>query len=137
MADIIHNALHHRLPAPLVGAEVKLRNSSGWTVHPQDLKDALSGRTSYIRVMKMCLAVNSWHSLPPGSLPNNDNAIFDIGAWGTRRQFARDRDEILDLWILCSDGRLYHPIVAADALRCWTSGYRRRTAIENDDKRSF
>jgi len=77
----------------------------------------------------MCLWAESWHQRPAASLPNNDAvlarlAMCDLKTW------RRLRDLALKGWVLCDDGRLYHPTVAEKALEAWNrkESYRDRTA---------
>jgi hypothetical protein len=66
----------------------------------------------------ICLWAESWHQVPAGSLPDNDRvlarfAMCDGSEWG------RLRERAMKDWRLCSDGRLYHPVVAEKALEGW------------------
>ena len=60
-----------------------------------------------------CLWLKSWTQTPPGSLPNDDRLLCrlaelngNLAKWGKVKRLA------LRNWILCSDERLYHPVVA-------------------------
>jgi hypothetical protein len=64
------------------------------------------------------LWAESWHQVPAGSLPDNDRvlarfAMCDGSEWG------RLRERAMKDWCRCSDGRLYHPVVAEKALEAW------------------
>lgn len=59
------------------------------------------------------LWLKSWDQVPAGSLPNDDIELCrlaelarDVKAWTKHKAGA------LRGWVLCSDGRLYHPVVA-------------------------
>lgn len=55
----------------------------------------------------------SWHQLPAGSLPDDDQDLADFAGYGrTPEEWARVRDGALRGWVKCSDGRLYHAVVA-------------------------
>jgi hypothetical protein len=77
----------------------------------------------------MCLWAESWHQRPAASLPDNDAVLARL-AMCDLRTWRRLRDQALKGWILCSDGRWYHPVVAEKALEAWTrkESYRDRTA---------
>lgn len=69
----------------------------------------------------------SWHEKPAASLPSDETLLakkagVSLETW---RQLA---PMALHKWIKCSDGRLYHPTVAREALRAWIDriGYRKR-----------
>ncbi|WGM47672.1 hypothetical protein KOAAANKH_02554 [Brevundimonas sp. NIBR10] len=77
----------------------------------------------------MSLWMESWHQRPAASLPDNDAvlarlAMCDLKTW------RRLRNAALAGWVLCDDGRLYHPVVAEKALEAWERkvSYRGRTA---------
>jgi len=65
-------------------------------------------------IMLWCAA---WHQVPAASLPDDDIELARLS--GAGRRWKRIRAEALHGWILCSDGRLYHPLIAEKALRCW------------------
>lgn len=59
------------------------------------------------------LWLKSWDQVPAGSLPNNEVELCRLA------ELARDlktwkklRDGALRGWVLCTDGRLYHPVVS-------------------------
>jgi hypothetical protein len=61
----------------------------------------------------MALICKSWRQVPAGSLPNSDKSLSTLSGasdWTAVRTMA------LRNWTLCSDGRLYHPVVAAKAM---------------------
>lgn len=61
----------------------------------------------------MALIWKSWRQVPAGSLPNDDRSLAILSSapdWTSVRTMA------LHNWVLCADGRLYHPIVAAKAM---------------------
>jgi hypothetical protein len=67
----------------------------------------------------------SWHQLPAASLPDDDEWLAKrVGYWH-RGKIDRDwpaiRDRALRDWIKCSDGRLYHPTLAAKARDAWAA----------------
>ena len=80
----------------------------------------------------------SWHQRPAASLPDNDRVLAGLAGYG------RDLDswhavkvEALHNFIGCSDGRLYHPVIAAKALEAWErkQGQRKRTAAATEARR--
>lgn len=79
-------------------------------------------------LMSWCLA---WHEVPTGSLPNKNDVLADYFGFGRgsrnvqKWMRAREKGALRD-WVLCSDGRLYHPVVCEVALE--TSAKRKRGA---------
>jgi hypothetical protein len=66
----------------------------------------------------MSLWGEAWHQVPAGSLPNRD-AILARFAMCDRQEWERIKPRALQGWVLCSDGRLYHPVVAEKANKAW------------------
>jgi hypothetical protein len=71
----------------------------------------------------------SWHEKPAASLPGDEKLLamkagVALDVW---RQLA---PMALHKWVLCSDGRYYHPTVAREALKAWIEriGFRKRGA---------
>ncbi len=69
-------------------------------------------------VMSWCAA---WHQIPAASLPNDDSALCrllgygrDLRTWKKLRAAGALRG-----WVECSDGRLYHFVVAEKAMGAW------------------
>lgn len=62
----------------------------------------------------MGLILRSWRQVPAGSLPNSELALSQLASvpvpWEQVRTMAMRN------WVLCSDDRWYHPIVAAKAM---------------------
>lgn len=61
------------------------------------------------------LWAKSWKQVPAASLPNDDRLLahlagLELSTWRKRKAIA------LRGWILCSDGRLYHPVIAEKAI---------------------
>jgi hypothetical protein len=67
--------------------------------------------SNWFAVILWCAA---WHQIPAGSLPNDDRQLAYLAGLGRDlRTWKRYRSGALHGFELASDGRLYHPIVAA------------------------
>jgi hypothetical protein len=66
----------------------------------------------------ICLWAESWHQVPAASLSDNDRVLARF-AMCDGAEWQRVRDRALEGWRRCSDGRLYHPVVAEKALEAW------------------
>lgn len=62
----------------------------------------------------------SWHQVPAASLPDDDRVLSKIAGYGrVLKEWMQVRAGALRGWIKCSDGRLYHPVVAEKAIESW------------------
>lgn len=77
----------------------------------------------------MMLAWASWHQTPAASLPDDDILLMAMCGWGRKApldDWKRIKTGVLRDWLLCSDGRYYHPVIAEEALSAWQSRSRAR-----------
>ena len=66
------------------------------------------------------LILEAWHQLPAASIPNDDIELASLAGFGRQvLQWQAVRDGALYGWVLCSDGRFYHPVVAEKANEAW------------------
>ena len=65
----------------------------------------------------VALWCKSWLQLPAGSLPKDDRVLAHLSLTGSR--WPKVKSMALRGWIECSDGRLYHAVVAAKACDAW------------------
>jgi hypothetical protein len=106
------------LPEPLVPAEVDLRDFSQMFM---DIDRVLKSETWMLgtsdeKAASVTLWWESWHQVPAGSLPSNDRVLSKLSG---AEQWRKSREMVLKNWQPCSDGRLYHPVVAEKALEAW------------------
>ncbi|WP_436312985.1 hypothetical protein [Variovorax sp. LjRoot84] len=77
----------------------------------------------------------SWHQVPAASIPDNDNWIAKQAGYAQRGKIAKEwaavRPGALRGWVLCSDGRYYHPVVAEKARDAWKSKLEQRWKSES------
>lgn len=73
----------------------------------------------------------SWHQIPAGSIPNDDKWLAKATGYGRIvKEWTRVRDGALRGWVKCTDGRLYHSVVAEKALEAWKSKIEQRYRTE-------
>lgn len=111
------------LPAPLVPAEVDLRDFAFMPLDVLRLRDSELSATPDAEVFR-CAVLSwciSWHQIPAASLPDDDVSLSrllgfgrDLKGWKKVRASGGLRG-----WVKCSDGRLYHPVVAEKANDAW------------------
>lgn len=103
------------LPAPLTPAGCNLQDFP----HTPILRSRLFGSSFHARSTDsewragVTLWLKAWEQIPAGSLPDDDIELCRLA------ELARDLKTWKKLkagamrgWVLCSDGRLYHPVVA-------------------------
>lgn len=104
------------LPAPLTPTDLDLRSLSYMPLHVERL---LISETWLIATgdeakAAMTLWCRAWHQVPAASLPNDDRLLAALSGAGPK--WKRVRDVALRGYVLCSDGRLYHSLLASEAL---------------------
>jgi len=121
-------------PAPLVAADVDLRDFAFLPLDVLRLRDselasAPDAEVFRCAVLSWCAA---WHQMPAASLPDDDVSLArllgygrDIKGWKKIRAAGGMRG-----WVKCSDGRLYHPVVAEKARDAWRGKLQQRWRTE-------
>jgi len=121
------------LPAPLTPPESDLQDFPFMPLHVARLRDSdlaaeESPEACWYAVL---LWAASWHQLPAGSLPDNDTVLTKlIGLGRDLKTFKKHRDGALRGFVKCSDGRLYHPVVAEQVADAWDGKLRQRWRTE-------
>ncbi|PAL24786.1 DUF1376 domain-containing protein [Acetobacter syzygii] len=72
----------------------------------------------------VALWCKAWQQVPAGSLPHNDRVLAHLSGAGGR--WAALRPVALHGWLVCSDGRLYHPVIAEKANQAWKARLAQR-----------
>lgn len=120
------------LPEPLVPEECDLRGYEHMKLFGHKLfkstlyTKGLRNHRALIAAIK--LMWEAWQSqVPAGSLPDDDDELalladfgIDVEGWQAAKELA------LHGWIKCSDGRLYHPLLAEDAIHSYEGRRRDR-----------
>lgn len=108
------------LPAPMTPADCDLRD---FAFMPLDVRRLLTSETWVLgeadeKVAALSLWCEAWHQVPAASLPENERMLAHLSGAG-QAGWKKVRDHALRGWIKCSDGRLYHPVVAEKAIEAW------------------
>lgn len=62
----------------------------------------------------------SWHQKPAASLPDDDEELSHLAELGLDvKTFRSVKALAMRGWVKCDDGRLYHKVIAAEALEAW------------------
>ena len=123
-------------PAPLVPAEVDLRDFPFMPLHVSRLRDSdlASDETPEACWAAVLLWCASWHQVPAGSIPAHDQWLAKQTGYVSRGRIADEwgtvRKGALRGWVECSDGRLYHPVVAEQAIAAWRGKLLQRWKTE-------
>ncbi|WP_426960265.1 DUF1376 domain-containing protein [Muricoccus radiodurans] len=98
----------------------RLLNSNFWALSEGDeFKAAFS------------LWMRSWLQVPAASLPADDRILAVLS--GAHEDWAERKQRALHGWLKCSDGRLYHPMIAELALAAHAErlNQRERSSVEH------
>lgn len=135
------------LPAPPIPADVDLRDSPHMPIDVMRLRYGsltvhASGEGFRAAILLWCA---SWHQVPAGSLPDDDAILAHLAGFGRHvEEWRAVRAEALCDWYRCSDGRLYHPVIAERVSALWAERQallarreagRRRKALERARRR--
>jgi hypothetical protein len=78
------------------------------------------------RASDLCRARNvmlwgeAYKAVPAGSLPDNDDDLAEAAGFGFDvAGFLAAKDEIMAPWVMCSDGRWYHPTLCEVVIEAW------------------
>lgn len=126
-------------PPPLVPSEVDLRGLEympllGAKLFSSDFN--LEASDAEFRAA-MQLWWSAWNQTPAASLPNSERAQAKLAGFesedSSRWQSVKAR--VLHGFILCDDGRLYHPVLAAQAMIAWERRVEDRAKRDNEADR--
>lgn len=123
-------------PAPLVPAEVDLRDFAFMPLDVQRLRDSdlASDETPEACWAAVLLWCASWHQVPAGSIPDSDEWQAKHAGYKAQGRIApawrKVKTGALRGWVACTDGRLYHPVIAEKAVDAWRSKLRQRWQTE-------
>ncbi|MFA8336375.1 DUF1376 domain-containing protein [Burkholderia cenocepacia] len=118
------------LPNPLTPTDCDLRNFREMPIDVprllgSDLVHDESPEACWSAMLLWCV---SWHEVPAGSMPDNDEWLAKrAGYWHKGKldpTWHQVRAGALHGWIKCTDGRLYHPVLAEKVNAAWFSKHR-------------
>jgi hypothetical protein len=118
------------LPEPLTPADCDLRTYE-WM--PLDVNRLLTSETWILgtadeKVAAVTLWCEAWRQVPAASLPDDDRMLAHLSRTGAG--WKKVREAVMRSWIKCSDGRLYHPVVAEKALVSYNLKNQQRERTE-------
>jgi len=126
------------LPAPLVPAEVDLRDFDYMPLYGERMfgSDTWAMCDADEKIAALHLWWSSWKEEPAGSLTDNDRVLAKAAGYGVAvKEFLKAKANAMRGWIKCSDGRLYHPVVASIALEVWETKKKKHNENAADRER--
>jgi hypothetical protein len=114
-------------PSPLTLENCDLRAFPYMELDVRRLRDSkfatvTSGDCFRAGLLLWCAA---WHQVPAASLPDNDFELANLAGYGrVIKEWKKVKEEALSGFIKCSDGRLYHPVIAEKANAAFASKER-------------
>lgn len=123
-------------PAPMTPPDCDLSDFAFMPLDVARLRDSelASNETPEACWAAVLLWAASWHQIPAASIPNDDKWIAKQAGYALRgkidRAWADVRPGAMRGWVECSDGRLYHSVVAEKARDAWKSKIEQRYRTE-------
>lgn len=123
---------------PLVSPDVDLRGMPFMPLDVARLRDSelaimATGDEFRAAVLLWCAA---WNQLPAASLPDSDQALAAYAGFGRDvRGWLGVKSGAMRGFVLCSDGRWYHAVVAEKAMEAWAERQEYRAGKSNEAER--
>lgn len=124
------------LPQPLTPLDCDLQDFKFMPVDAQRLRDSdlNAEQTPEENWAAFLLWLASWHQIPAASVPDSDDWLAQKAGYKARGRIDPRWKEIkagaMRGFIMCSDGRWYHPVVAEKAVDAWNSKLDQRWRTE-------
>ena len=118
------------LPEPLTPADCDLRTFEWMKL---DINRLLTSETWILGTAEECKAAvtlwcEAWRQVPSASLPDDDRMLAHLSRAGSA--WKKVREMVMRSWVKCSDGRLYHPVVAEKAREAWAEKLAQKARTE-------
>jgi hypothetical protein len=110
------------LPAPLVPPDVNMGTNDFFPFYFDRLRKSKWWRraSDTARARNVMMWGEAYKGCPAGSLPDDDDDLAEAAGYGMNVDaFLACKAEIMAPWVLCSDGRYYHPVVCEVVLETW------------------
>lgn len=127
--------------APLVEAGLDLRSFPDMPLGVARLRDSdlvafASEKAFRAAVLLWCAA---WHQVPASSLPADESRLAHYAGFGKNvKAWLKVKEEAMRGFVLCTDGRLYHQVIAEKAIEADNRrrAFRERTANATKARRT-
>ena len=123
-------------PAPLVAADVDCTDLDGFMLNVERLMSSELWALSTGEELKAALALwcRAWKQVPAASLPDDPRVLAAFAGVPASR-WKKVQEMALRVFVKCSDGRIYHPVLAKEALNAWERKTSFRRKREQDAER--
>ncbi len=114
-------------------ADVDLRDFAFMPLDVRRFRDSRLVATKNPEEVLACVLLwsASWHQEPASSLPDDEMELAQLAGYGRAvRDYRKVKSGSLYGFVLCSDGRWYHPVVAEKAAEGWNG------KLEQEHKRA-
>jgi hypothetical protein len=124
------------LPDPPLGPEVDCTDLDSFMLNVERLLGSELVAVSSHEVLGAALLLwcRAWKQRPAASLPDDDEVLAGFAHMPLKR-FKRLREKVLHGFVKCSDGRLYHPVLAADAITAFQRKLKHREKVAQETNR--
>ncbi len=126
------------MTAPLVPPDTDLRDFHFMPLDvvrlvDSDLTAIASGDEFKAAILLWC---KSWHQVPCSSLPNDDRMLAHLAGYGRDlKAWRKVKDVAMRGFVLCDDGRFYHPVIAEKAIEAAASKAEHVSERKGDQER--
>jgi len=124
------------LPLPLTPPDCNLSDFQYMELDVRRLRDSkfaagVDAEAFRAGILLWCAA---WHQIPAASLPDDDIELANLAGYGrVLKEWKKVKNDALHGFIKCSDGRLYHPVIAGKAVAAYAA--KERHAFEKFKER--
>jgi hypothetical protein len=114
----------NELPEPLTSADCDLTDFPYMELDVRRLRDSKFAASSDGEAFRAAILLwcASWHQIPAASLPDDDIELSNLAGFGrVVKEWKKVRAEALNGFVKCSDGRLYHSVIAEKAVAAFAA----------------
>jgi len=124
------------LPEPLTGPEIDCTGLSSFMLNTERLlgSELVASFSHEVIGAALLLWCRAWKQRPAASLPDDDRILASFAKLPLKR-FRRLREEVLHGFIKCSDGRLYHRVLADEAIIAFDRRMKHREKVAQTTNR--
>lgn len=118
-------------PEPPVPIGCDMAGNDWFPLHFDRLRKSKWWRraTDMARARNVMLWGEAYKQVPAGSMPDDDDELAEAAGFGMDvESFIAAKADIMGPWVLCSDGRWYHPTVCEVVLEAWEKQSDKRKA---------
>lgn len=126
---------------PLTPAGCDLRSQDWFALEHKRLRRSSFWMTASdaARAISVDLWCEAYEQVPAGSIPSDERELALLAGFGKRgvEDWRAISEEVLAPWVLCDDGRYYHPVLCEVALKAWTLKLKDRVRKNTDGARAL